>query len=585
MFSAFPNLIKKGKLFAAFLFFIFSPLILKDELIDPSNTLRGLLLPLLLIIYLFFKRNSENKILPPFYFRLYFGLYLLIVACGFLFALNTAEVFQSISKLILFYFSLCLALELWQQHPLRLMSALRYTTTVVLLVVLYLLFQLPDFSRQSLYSFNLFYEHKNILAAFLYVLLAFAVLQVQNKQMGRRWLSIVNVFLLLILISILQVRSVYLACLVSAAVLLFFRFRNSSASSYVLPVLIFLTAAFFITGPEKVYRKFKPLLGSMEERVQIWNKTLSVIQDQPLLGCGSGNWQFNFTKYSIEGITNLENGITAQHPHNEVLSILSENGFLGLLAITLLIAFLVRHSLYALRKGCSNETKIYLAFLCGFFIEAQFSFPKERVLVLTAFSFLLAGFMHSLNLFSVVITSQKRFILSAAVVMIIFGAYFFRTRGEFYTKHLLSAQQLKSPRNMIAAGKKAWSPFYTADPTSSPIAGYMGAAYFALGNTDSLLYYSEMAAELAPYDYEVQSNLGFALTRAGKTQEARIHLKEALRIHPNDEGAWLNLVVLEYSQGNYEDALNALMEIPDFAQKYPEHLATLQKAFAKVMQK
>ena len=583
MFSIFSNLIQKGKLFAAFLFFIFSPFILKDELIDPSNTLRGLLLPILLLAYLYLNREKEQWQVPPFYFRLFFGSYLLIVSTGFFFALNTAEVLNSLTKLILFYACLCLSLDLWKNQPLRLLSAIRYVSISVSLLLIYLLLQLPDLSRQSLYSVQLFYEHKNLIASFLFILLAFTVLQLQNTELRHRWFSILNFVLLFTLLVLLQVRSVYIALLVTAAVLLFFRFRTTSASNLLLPVLIFLTAFIFLTGPDKLYARLKPFLGSMEERVQLWSKTVEVIQDDPIFGCGAGNWQFNFSKHSIAGITNLENGITAQHPHNELLAIWSENGSLGLLALGLLIAFLARHTVYALKKGSGRETKIYLAFLCGFFIEAQFSFPKERILLLTAFAFLLGGFMDSVQLSGTVSRKNKgRFAL--IILALIFVTYFFRVRGEYYTKVLLTAQQAKDARGMIAAGKKASSPFYTTDPTSSPIASYIGAAYFDLNNTDSLLFYCNQAATLAPFDYEVQSNLGFALTRAGKPDEARQHLREALRIHPRDEGAWLNLVVLDYSLKNYEDALNELMQIPDFESKYPQHLSTLQKAFAESLE-
>ncbi len=177
MFSIFSNLIQKGKLFAAFLFFIFSPFILKDELIDPSNTLRGLLLPILLLAYLYLNREKEQWQVPPFYFRLFFGSYLLIVSTGFFFALNTAEVLNSLTKLILFYACLCLSLDLWKNQPLRLLSAIRYVSISVSLLLIYLLLQLPDLSRQSLYSVQLFYEHKNLIASFLFILLAVTVLQ------------------------------------------------------------------------------------------------------------------------------------------------------------------------------------------------------------------------------------------------------------------------------------------------------------------------------------------------------------------------------------------------------------------------
>jgi O-antigen ligase len=575
---------KKGKLLLVFLFFIFCPFLFQEELIDPSNSLRAMALPLLLLVYLLVNRHYKTWIVPPFYFQTFFFCYLLIVLSGLFFALNTAEVLASFNKAFLFYSLLCVALQWWDNQPVILSEVIRSFSLVFSLCLFIIILQLPDLSRKSLYTMTLFYEHKNLLASFVFILLGFSVLQLQTTTLSHRWLTWVTTALLVILLLVLQVRSVYLAVFGGLAVLLYFHLGRQKVSVYGLPVLVILTAAIFLKGPDRFFSLLKPYLGSVEERLQFWKKTSSVILDHPLLGCGSGNWQFNFTKTGIEGITNLENGITAQHPHNEVLAIWSENGLAGLLALILIVGFLLRHTRYVLRKERDKRTELFLAILFGVFIDAFFSFPKERYSSLAGFAFLLGAFMGHLQLrnqITIGITTRR---LITALLLLILGVSFFRSRGEYYTKVLLAAQQRGDAKEMIRAGKKAWSPFYTTDPTSSPIAGYLGAAYFTLGKNDSLLLYSRKAAELAPYDYEVQSNLGFALTRAGKPQEARKHLQEALRIHPHYEGAWLNLVVLDYSLKNYEDALNELMEIPDFQRKYPEHLATLQKAFAESLQ-
>jgi len=572
---------KKGKLLLVFLFFIFCPDLLQEELIDPSNSLRSMALPLLLLVYLLVNRHHKTWIVPPFYFQIFFFCYLLIVLSGLFFALNTAEVLASFNKAFLFYSLLCVALQWWDNQPVILSEVIRSFSLVFSLCLFIIILQLPDLSRKSLYTMTLFYEHKNLLASFVFILLGFSVLQLQTTTLSHRWLTRVTTALLVILLLVLQVRSVYLAVCGGLVVLLYFHLGKQKVSAYGLPVLVILTAAIFLKGPDRFFSLLKPYLGSVVERLQFWKKTSSVILDHPLFGCGSGNWQFNFTKTGIEGITNLENGITAQHPHNEVLAIWSENGLAGLLALILIIGFLLRHTRYVLRKERDKRTELFLAILFGVFIDAFFSFPKERYISLAGFALLLGAFMGHLQLRSQISLGINTRRLITALLLLILSVSFFRIRGEYFTKVLLSAQVRGDAKEMIRAGKKAWSPFYTSDPTSSPLAGYLGAAYFTLGKNDSLLFYSRKAAELAPYDFEVQSNLGFALTRAGKPEEARKHLQEALRIHPHYEGAWLNLVVLDYSLKNYEDALNELMEIPDFQRKYPEHLATLQKAFAE----
>lgn len=576
------DILKKGKLAVVFLFFIFCPILFTEELIDPSNAIRALILSVLLLIFLV-APVSRQLFIPPFYFRLFFFLYFAVAAAGWFFALNSAEVLAELEKLFLFYVTICVSLTVWRDQKEILGPVLNWVSLTVILSFSVLLFNLPDLSRKTLYSFTLFYEHKNILSEFLFILLAFISLQIGRINQKSDWIPWLNFTGLLVLIALLQARSVYIAIIVSAAILLYFWLRTKNKIGIFLPALVFLTAGLFLLGPSKFYIWLRPYLGSTEERIQFWKKSAEVFFENPFFGVGSGNWQFNFTKSGIEGIANLEKGITAQHPHNEIISILSENGILGGIAVFLLIAFLFRHVRYDLSTSSTRQTKIYFAFLCGFFVESCFAFPKERYLILVPFAVLLAGLLDHLKMS----TSNKnggtarKFLIAGLVLTLLITVM--RIRGEFYTKELLASQQTGDASGMLRAGKKAYSPFYLTDPTSSPIAGYLGAAYFAKGNVDSLLYFCRKAAEIAPYDYEVQSNLGFALTRAGKSDEARLHIQEALRLNPRDEGAWLNLVVLEYSLKNYEDGLNALMQIPDFEKKYPDHLAALQKGFAEVL--
>jgi O-antigen ligase len=580
----------RGKLSAVFLFFIFSPFILEEEVIDPSNSVRLFVLPLLALVFFLLQKKEQALVSVPWYFSiLIIGQLTIIVASGTA-ALNIAEVLFSIAKFVSFCLVLFCSLQLLQQYAHDVKWALQLALSVLILISVGLIAQLPNLQRASLYSLQLFYEHKNIIASSLFLFLSFALRNSFVEKGSLKYWSLVNAVFTLCLLLILQVRSVYLALLVTAIVIGFFAYRTVWLKESVIVVLaaIAVFAAFYFTTGTGLDLSSSSsdksaATASLDERTQLWSKTMLVIKDHPIIGCGAGNWQFNYAKYSIKGIANLEKGITAQHPHNEVLSVWAETGTIGLFSVGLMLLFLVRHTYYSLRQKPDSEVLIFAAFFVGLIVEACFSFPKERLITLSLAAILLAHLFYSQNMIVFLNRRQTqgmRFIVITFAIFVVISS-FFRLRGEFYTKQMLTNQSTGNARAVVTASKKAISPFYTCDPTSSPLFAYLGAAYFTLNRPDSLLMYSSMAVMLSPYDPEVLSNYGFALTRYGNQNEARQYLQEALRINPRYEGAWINLVVLDFNQKKYEDAFLELTQIEDFEKKYPEHVKALQQAISE----
>jgi Flp pilus assembly protein TadD len=103
-----------------------------------------------------------------------------------------------------------------------------------------------------------------------------------------------------------------------------------------------------------------------------------------------------------------------------------------------------------------------------------------------------------------------------------------------------------------------------------------------MGKTDSMLYVSKLAYNIAPYDHEVLSNYGYSLERVGRREEAKKVLTEALRINPYYESTTFNLVVLNYNVGNYKEAYRLLCTIPDYESKHAPYIERIrQKAFGQ----
>lgn len=75
------------------------------------------------------------------------------------------------------------------------------------------------------------------------------------------------------------------------------------------------------------------------------------------------------------------------------------------------------------------------------------------------------------------------------------------------------------------------------------------------------------AAELAPDMAEIQHNLGIALGKTGRTEEAIQALEKARAINPNLDSTWMSLGGLYQTEGRLQDAVSAYNE---FLKRFPK---------------
>ncbi|HIU63938.1 MAG TPA: O-antigen ligase family protein, partial [Candidatus Avacidaminococcus intestinavium] len=64
-------------------------------------------------------------------------------------------------------------------------------------------------------------------------------------------------------------------------------------------------------------------------RVYIWERTLKIIGDEPVLGVGVGNFEKVFTSDKYKPTAGRENTSSQPHPHNMFLYSLVETGIVG----------------------------------------------------------------------------------------------------------------------------------------------------------------------------------------------------------------------------------------------------------------
>lgn len=202
-------------------------------------------------------------------------------------------------------------------------------------------------------------------------------------------------------------------------------------------------------------------------------------------------------------------------------------------------------------------------------VDASFSYPKERIAHSVYLMLTLAGVVAIYhNVFPLKNTPvlrsprKQRFLATITIGILVLSTGWtgYRLRSELELKKALEAWEAKDWQSVITYIDEAESLFYNMDPMATPIAWYKGVAYFNLGSHEEALNNFEKAYRIHPYHIHVLNNLASSYELSGHHQHAIAYYKQALAISPHFEEALLNLGIVYYNLGQFEEAKNVLSE-------------------------
>jgi O-antigen ligase len=94
-------------------------------------------------------------------------------------------------------------------------------------------------------------------------------------------------------------------------------------------------------------------LQTATERTVIWQSSMQMIRDYPWFGVGPGNFAEQYqTRYILPQAKERK---SQPHAHNNLLSVWSEMGILGLSAFLALFAYVIRHYWRQARRTSDNS--------------------------------------------------------------------------------------------------------------------------------------------------------------------------------------------------------------------------------------
>lgn len=583
----------KQSVFKLFFFGIFiSSVIYSPFVLDYTLTPRliSLSVVLILCVYLVFKERMINRMKIDIISVSYISYVLFSCLSGFWANTPTESIFEN-AKLVVALAVFLFAYYLFKSDKEHALELLAKICVIIVLVecglVSFQLSKLTVFSKDALYSVYGANSHKNLVSSFLYITLFFQMIGFFKLKKIWKWLTMLTIVLSLGMIVVIQTKAVWIALVVSCLLfvllwLYYKRIKFKINIKWSMVTAIVLINIFFIFLQPKIIQKGLDFNQSQSqndkagskkeldnERLQLWDKTYQMIHAQPFIGVGAGNWQIHFPDATLKGMYRAEDlNFTFQRPHNDLLWIIAETGFIGLnlflLFVVSLLLFLTNILKLVNERNKVIEVILTFVTIVGFFTAAFFDFPKERIEHLIWINLVFAFAYHLIKehtdlkaLFEYKVSglyfTGLQLILLTAVVI---GIY--RYKGEYYTRQMYDQKKQNNNAGVIREAKKAANFTYSIDPTSLPIKWYTGNSFALIGNfmqakTDLLDAY-----RLNPYNRNVINDLASAYVNTNQPDSAKYYYLEACRISPRFDDPKLNLAAIYFNQKQFEKADSCL---------------------------
>jgi O-antigen ligase len=535
----------------------------------------------------------EYSVLRQIIFPLFLGFFLFSLI-SLAKAVNVTEGIYETLKIfvsLVYLFLATIILSRNKNYCSILAKAVIVTTAILSLIALYqyflFAFRKPGIEVLLLVSATM--AHKNLLSSALFLTLPFCLYVLLTANSFWRIISVIPITLGLLIIFLVQSRSVWLALVLSTittaiVAAVFHRKLDISKKAFLkgfLLIMVLLTAAilifsFFYSKSDSIdflAERLHSLTSAKHplniERVLIWKQSLKEIRDNLFLGFGAGNWRIVFPSYGLENLTPRSfKKVHFQRPHNDYIWVLFETGLFGFIFYMSLfvITFIYIFKIIARHPDRDHKLLSLLMFfgIVGYMVDAFFCFPKERIshsMFLMLMMAVIVSIYH--QSFGCKKTVPRSFMFaliipSFALLLCAIAVGYVRLNAEIYTKRAYAARAAQNWPAVISEIDKGFSVFAALDPMSTPLQWYRGEAHFLMNNVPQALVDYKKAYKAHPYHIYVLNNLATCYEMQGNHNQAIEYYNKALKIHPQFDEALINLGATYYNIGRYKEAYETL---------------------------
>ena len=597
--------------YAFCLLFLVVPFVFSTRSLDPVLLPQLLVLQAALLVLWLVPGYAHVRSLPPVSFRVLrlwivptFIVYLLIGMASLLQSINIGESVFELLRLFTFFLFFITVLLLFDLHYLQAYIGVFNIVGFAIAVIAILQFSnlgftgLPGGGRSYATQGN-----QNILATSLLLIVPFTLMgrRLSQKPM-MRYFSTVNFLLIVFCLVVTMIRAAWLGLIVSgiaAAVLYYLLMRRSRAKSVGIPWKKIVYGAFILffvvllavlsmdtigTGMFKniaLVQRFGSIFDihheSVNERIQVWKKTLEMVEDYPILGVGLANWRILFPKYGLKYTSGRWGTVQFQRPHNDFLWILSEMGVLGLLAFLAVVGFAVFYVFKVLsqKKDTLVDYVVLFSFMgmTAYLVNSFFCYSRERIFPLLMFHLFLAVIAKSYysrkneaNADRIPVARKYRpliftvFLCLYALLVLGFYKTYRRFRAEKIVRVARHQYDGGDWEGVIASTSKVIDLGYALDPVASPVHWYRGIGHFYRKDYKKALADFKTAHRMHPYHFMVLDNLAASYEMLGDHEHAIEYYRTAQKLLPGFHQTRVNLGVVYFNAQRYAEARDVFLK-------------------------
>ncbi len=522
---------------------------------------------------------------------------------------NIFEGFRSIFILILFI-TLYISLENLIARDIYLIDYFMKGVVIITVIIsIYGLLQVAgiDFVKWDIKNSPLStLGRRNFAAEYLVMVIPYVYYFIFKEK--RNWLLYILLLLFILHLIFTFTRASYISFFVSCILFFILTGRRVSINR---KVIIFLCILFFSRIAFSDISTFER--GTIKSRFLIWNVTLKMIKENPLMGVGPGNFVITYPYYA-KGETKALKGpsLLVDSVHNDYLEVCAETGVVGLLLFLYLLFSFFRVS-FVLYRGMEGKERVLIAGIISSVVAicvnalASFPFKNPATLLLFWANVSFTGGIYRKSrgdrTLKVSYPLLKLYLLIFAI-----GGIVLSYRGIKASRYMFLAKNTKGNLSLQFAEKASkYNPFsyeylhfagtiamnlneynraYTLLSAGIKLHPYYDSLYNNLGLTYLFRGNSEKAEEsfltalmLTPDSYEFNNNMGFLYLNTARYDEAIQYLKRATWLKPDAYISFYSLGTAYYMKRQYREAeeqFKKALEInPDFspAKEYLEKLS------------
>ncbi len=355
--------------------------------------------------------------------------------------------------------------------------------------------------------------------------------------------------------------------------------RKKAVAALLLVIIVLGAFTPFMAGKIKGFAGEKGR--SLKHRLIMWESSLLMIKESPVLGKGIGSFRMNYPHYQGILLNDPKNFgydyVVTWMPHEQYLLIASETGLLGL-GLFLLAVF----AFYKLTEGIISSSRSgYItvgfassmaALLGASLFNTFYNIPATTFMFFLilfcqqAFAQSRAGYVPKSNI--------ARALLAAAILLLFvlingdartLAANMYLKKADSFSKRDMMAQAIDYYERVISL-----NPVELCPQTDVAQYYYAAEAYRKTGNLVKAEQYYRKDLLLNPYCPEVNNMLGAVTGQLGNPDESIRLLEKAVFAAPHYDAAYTNLATAYMSKNDHEGARRTLKKFIEKNGSKPE---------------